>query len=87
MWLAEGVEVPIADLGQYGVAGTIAAIALWFFWQAYKRERDRADRLEKEKDELNTSIREVFVPSMETSKAALLESNQLLAEFKARRRS
>lgn len=87
MWIwAEG-EIPVADLGQYGIAGLIASIFLWFAWQVYKRERDRADRLELEKEKLWLEIKDTFIPAMEASKAALLESNQLLAEAKARRRA
>lgn len=74
-------SVPLADLGQYGVAGVIASIFLWFGWQVYKRERDRADRLEREKDTLNEKIRDVYVPSMEKWTQTLTEQRRLLGEL------
>lgn len=87
MWsaLAEGGGVPLADLGQYGVAGVIASIFLWFAWQVYKRERDRADRLEAEKDGLNEKIRSVYVPSMEKWAEALTEQKRLLEALRDER--
>lgn len=82
-----GGGIPVAQLGQYGIAGVILMIFLWFGWQVYKRERDRADSNEAEIKRLNTVIQEKYVPSLEQASKALVESNQLLAEFKARRRS
>lgn len=80
-------ELPIAELGQYGIAGVISSIFIWFAWQVYKRERDRADKNEDEIKRLNDLIQGKYVPSLQDASTALIETNQLLAEFRARRRS
>ena len=83
-------EIPIAELGQYGIAGVIGSIFLWFGWNVYKRERDRADKNEAEIKRLNEVIQEKYVPSLEAAASALSESNVLLAQLRdppPRRRS
>ena len=75
-------EIPVAELGQYGVAGVIASIFLWFAWQVYKRERDRADKNETEIARLNTLIQDKYVPSLEAATKALSESNDLLVQLR-----
>lgn len=74
-------EIPLSGLGQLGAVGVVLSILFWFAWQVYKRERDRADANEKEIARLNTLIQEKYVPSLEATKQALVESNKILARF------
>lgn len=56
---------PVAALGQYGALGVISMIFLWFGWQVYKRERDRADANAAEVARLNQRIADIYVPNLE----------------------
>lgn len=49
---------------QLGIASFFIALFLWFGWQAYKRERDRADRLEADLATINKKLVEDVVPMM-----------------------
>lgn len=71
--------IPVAELGQYGIAGVISMIFLWFGWQVYKRERDRADKNEAEIARLNTVIQDKYIPSLEAATRVLTSVKELLA--------
>lgn len=82
-----GGDLPLSGLAQYGAAGLILSISLWFFWQVYKRERDRADANEAEIKRLNEVIAGKYVPALEASTAAVAEAARELARATARRRT
>jgi hypothetical protein len=46
------------DWSTYGPTGIIAGLGIFFFFTAYKREKERADRLEAELREQNKLYRE-----------------------------
>lgn len=58
-------------------------IFLWFGWQVYKRERDRADKNEAEIARLNTVIQDRYIPSLEEATRVMASVKELLS----RRRS
>ena len=89
VWLAEtgSSDIPLSGLGQLGAAGAVLSIALWFFWQVYKRERDRADANEAEIKRLNQVIQDRYVPALEAAATALAESTKELARATSRRRT
>lgn len=72
-------EIPVAELGQYGIAGILGMILAWFGWQVYKRERDRADKNEAEIARLNTVIQDKYIPSLEEATRVLTSVKELLA--------
>ena len=49
---------PGFDWSTYGPVGIIAGLGIFFFFTAYKREKERADRLEAELREQNKLYRE-----------------------------
>jgi hypothetical protein len=82
---AEPSVPSFAPFAQYGVVGTVAALGLWFMWQAYKRERDRGDRLEKRLEEALVEVAAVSretAPAVQRSTTEAERSNQLLADLK-----
>lgn len=54
---------------QYGAIGLMAALLLWFAWRAYKREADRADKLEAEVARLNQVMLDQSKSSTESTTA------------------
>lgn len=81
MYIAqEAGGIPVAELGQYGIAGVIGMIFLWFGWQVYKRERDRADKNEGEIARLNLVIQEKYIPSLEEATRVLTSVKELLSK-------
>lgn len=91
----------IQDLARYGLLGILCAALLWFAWwvvrtdraaaqqfaeQAWKREIDRADRLEADNKRLNEFIQEKAVPAMLASASAVTEATELLRDERRARR-
>lgn len=79
-----GVDV-VGIFAQYGVLG-LAVLGLAFFARgAYKRESDRADRLEEKNDRLNNLILERVIPSLESATHAQEDSTELLRSLQRER--
>jgi hypothetical protein len=77
---------PTAVLLQYGAIGAFVVILGVFAWRAYRRESDRADRLETQLLEANQRIIDRFAEVLTQTRDALRESNDYLRDM-ARRRS
>lgn len=84
-------------LAQYGVLGLFAALLVVFARTAikrdadrsetaYKREVERADRLEAEVTRLNTSIQEKAIPALLAAATAINECTELLRDQQRDRR-
>jgi ElaB/YqjD/DUF883 family membrane-anchored ribosome-binding protein len=81
-----GHRRPFRVLLQYGAIGAFVVILGVFAWRAYKRESDRADRLEQQLAEANQRIIDRFAEVLAQTRDALRESNDYLRDL-ARRRS
>lgn len=92
VWLAAASTPAVGDppfltgLYQLGAFGIILSLFLWFAWQVYKRERDRADAAAAEVSRLNQLIQDRYVPSLEESSHALREAAELMAVLRDVRR-
>lgn len=67
---------PVSTLSQYGIAGVILSIFLWFAWQVYSREHERAEANAVEIRRLNDLITREYVPSLERATVALTNANE-----------
>lgn len=76
--LAAGDSVNVSILTQYGVLGIFAAMLVAFARISYKRETDRADRLEADNKGLNETIQERVIPALLSATRAIEESGELL---------
>jgi hypothetical protein len=76
---------PSAVLLQYGAIGAIAVLLGIFAWYAYRRERDRADRLEQQLQETNTRIIDRFAEVLTQTRDALVQANEYLRDLARRR--
>lgn len=85
MFLATAVD-PVTTIGQYGAAGALAALLLILGRYVYRRETDRADRLEAELREVNRALVDKYVPTLDATSRALLDATQLIIELRAERR-
>lgn len=98
---AEAVPPGINDLAKYGPLGILCLALLWFAWwvvrgdraradtfaqEAWKRETERADRLETENRRLNEFIQDKAVPALFSATAAVTEATELLREERRGRR-
>lgn len=84
---------PTAVLLQYGAIGAFVVILGFFAWAAYKRERDRADRLEQQLQAANDRLiaaneraAERLTEVLTQTRDALVAANDYLRDL-ARRRS
>lgn len=68
---ASGNPMDFGILAQYGLLGFVAAGAIVFGRVSYKREIDRADRLETEVTRLNNLIIERAIPALTSSAQAV----------------
>jgi hypothetical protein len=75
--------VDFATLSQYGVLGIFAILMIAFIKTMYKRETDRADRLEQENRDLHEHIRERVVPALISVTATMEDASDLLVEMHA----
>jgi hypothetical protein len=76
---AEPVDLGI--LAQYGVLGVFAIVLLLFARISYRRETERADRLEAEVIRLNNLIIDRAVPALTAAAQAAEEATQLLRDL------
>jgi hypothetical protein len=76
---------PSAVLLQYGAIGAIDVLLGLFAWYAYRRERDRADRLEQQLQETNTRIIDRFAEVLTQTRDALIQANEVLRDLSRRR--
>ena len=84
--LAAADEGPgVGVLAQYGVLGIFAALLLVFARTSYKRETDRADRLEADVRRLNDTIQEKVIPALMSATRAAEESAALIADLQRER--
>lgn len=84
---AEAAADPTAiDLAQYGAIGTLCALLVAFAFRAWKRETERADRLEAENGRLHGDIQEKAIPALLASATALTEVTELLRDQQRARR-
>ncbi len=80
--VAAAAELPgsVAGLVQYGAVGIVASLGLWFMWRAYRRECDRADRLEADNKAQAAAIQDRVIPALLSATRAVEESTELLRE-------
>jgi hypothetical protein len=98
---AEAGPPGINDLAKYGPLGVFSLALLWFAWwvirtdrasaqqfaeQCWKRETERADRLEAEVTRLNGFIQEKAIPAMLASATAVSEATEMVREDRRGRR-
>lgn len=76
---------PTGVLLQYGAVGAMLVVMLAFAYQAYKRERDRADMLFTLLQTTNDRITEKFVEALKETKDALTAANEYLRDLARRR--
>lgn len=84
--LAAAGGVDIVDVfAQYGILG-LGFLGLALFARgAYKRESDRADRLEEKNDKLNGLILEKIIPLLESATRSNEDSTELLRAIQRER--
>ena len=73
----------LSGIIQYGVLGIVVALLIPFARMAYKRETDRADRLESEVLRLNQLLQDRVIPALLAATRAVEQSQELL--FHSRR--
>lgn len=78
---SDNVNDPTGILLQYGVLGLGALVLLWFARVSYKREVDRADRLEAEVLRLNNLIQEKHIPALESATHALRDATEIIRDY------
>lgn len=75
---AVGGDFGPADFVQYGILGVVAGILLVYAKTSIQRERDRADRLEADKERLHGLILERVMPVLESATHAAEKSADVL---------
>jgi hypothetical protein len=98
---ADAVPPGINDLAKYGPLGILCLALLWFAWwvvrsdrtraetfaqESWKREIERADRLETENRRLNEYIQDRAIPALLAGTAAVTEATELLRDERRGRR-
>lgn len=98
---AEAVPPGINDLAKYGPLGLFCLALLWFAWwvirndraaaqqfaqEAWKRETERADRLEAEVNRLNGYIQNTAIPAVLAGTTAVTEATMAMREDRYGRR-
>lgn len=73
-------------LATWGAPGALVVILGLFAWAAYKRERDRADRLEAQLQAANDRIIDRLADVLKESRDALVVANDYLRDLAHRRR-
>ncbi len=71
----------IGALAQYGVLGIFSILLIVFARTSYRRETDRADRLEAENVKLNDFIRKEVVVVLSAATRALEDNATLLTSL------
>lgn len=77
---------PTSVFLQYGAIGAMVVILGLFAWSAYRRERDRADRLEQQLSDANQRIIDRFADVLKESRDALVDANDYLRYLSRRDR-
>lgn len=87
VWLAadSGGAGDMGVLAQYGVLGIFAILLILFAKTSYKRETDRADRLEQEVLRLNNLIIERVIPALTSATNAVEDATELLRSVQRER--
>lgn len=89
IWLAAESEVGgVGDIGvlaQYGVLGVFALLLILFAKISYKRETDRADRLEAEVVRLNNLIIDRVIPALGSATSVVEDATELLRSMQRER--
>jgi hypothetical protein len=75
----------LAALTQYGVLGVFAILLIIFARTAYKREVDRADRLEAEVNRLNALLADKAIPGLTLATQVMEESAALMRDLQRER--
>lgn len=77
-WLADpsATAVDVTGFLQYGAVGLIAGLGIIFFRQAYKRESERADRIEAKYDRVMDKV----IPVLMETAAAAKQNMELLKD-------
>jgi hypothetical protein len=78
----------VGDMGvlaQYGVLGVFAILLIVFAKVSYKREVDRADRLEQEVVRLNNLIIERVIPALSSATNIVEDATELLRSMQRER--
>jgi hypothetical protein len=83
---AGGAADPTAVFLQYGVVGALCVLLGMFALAAYRRERDRADRLEAKVDAMNERITDRFEDVMRNATLAMTAANDYLRDIARDRR-
>lgn len=78
---------PNTVLLNYGAIGAIAILLIGFAWTAWKRERDRGDRLEKQLQVDHDKLVDTIVEVLVQTRDALIASNDYLRDLAHRRRT
>jgi hypothetical protein len=87
-WAAESEGGGVGDLGvlaQYGVLGVFALLLILFARVSYKRETDRADRLEAEVVRLNNLIIDRVIPALGSATSVVEDATDLLRSMQRER--
>lgn len=81
----ESADTGMDVLAQYGVLGVFAILLIAFARISYKRETDRADRLEAEVVRLNNMIIERVIPALTSAAAAVEDATELMRAMQRER--
>lgn len=87
-WLAAEAGAGGADLGllaQYGVLGVFAVLLIVFAKTSYRRETERADRLEQEVVRLNNLIIDRVIPALGSANTVVEDATELLRSMQRER--
>lgn len=87
MLIAEAASDPTGVFLQYGAIGAMVVILGLFAWSAYRRERDRADKLEGQLKESNDRIIDRLAQVLTESREALSDANEYLRDLSRRNRA
>jgi hypothetical protein len=80
-----GGGTDLSALTQYGVLGVFAILLIFFAQTAYKREVNRADRLENEVNRLNALIADKAIPGLTLATQTMEESTKLMQTLQRER--
>jgi len=85
MILLAGASDPTGVFLQYGAVGAAVVVLGAFAWSTIKRERDRADRMERELQEMNNRVIDRFADVLKEAKDALVAANDYLRDLARKR--
>ncbi len=77
---AEQLPAGVGGLVQYGALGIICFGALWFAYQAWRREVERSTELAQDNRRLNEAIQDRIVPVVESAIGAIKESTEMMRD-------